>query len=108
MSYKLNGHGYYWRAELIGGPFDGLMDKVIQMRGSNPPLHMYRMVTVLPEEKPSLGSKLIEEWGKKHVPPNTRVAVYELTTEGEVEENEIIKYSYCETTTIKEYKENYI
>lgn len=103
MSHKLSGYGYYWKAELIGGPFDGLIDQVVQMKGSNPPLHIKRIVSILPEEKPSLGSKLIEHWGETHVPPNTRVAVYKLVTE-----DEIVKYSYCETTTMKAYKDNYI
>lgn len=106
-TYKIDGHGYYWKAELIGGPFDGLIDKVIQMKGSEPPKHLFRIASNLPPEKSLLGIKIIEQWSKKDIPSDTCVVVYKFDHDDEVEDDTIVKYSYCETTTIGSYNKKY-
>ncbi len=107
MTFEAQGYGAEWDAELVGGPFDGLEDLVISVNDDlTPPKFLTRTIGDYPEKKPKLGEKMLEYWKHKHIPEETKIAVYilrgEETDYDEDDDNCI--YDFVETTTYGEFR----
>jgi hypothetical protein len=104
---ELDGYGYEWDANLIGGPADGCVDRVIQVKPqcTNPPVYFKKMLDVYPKRE-SLGEKLIEAWADSHLNPEIKVAVYKLQNDVDPEDD-ICDYHYLETMTVQQFRDKY-
>lgn len=103
MDMKIEGYGYEWDAELIEGPGDGCVDRVIQLNGDEPPNVIMRIVDGDEIKRETLGEKIVEYLTKNNIDENQKVAIYKFK---EIK-NKICKYKYLETIFFKEYKEKY-
>lgn len=102
----MGGAGFEWDANLLGGPADGCLDRVVQLEGNSPPLFFKKLLDKEPERQ-RLGEKLIEIWSTPHLPDEMKVAVYKLRDEEVDEDAAECTYDYLETTTLGQYKERY-
>lgn len=104
---NFEGYGYEWDANLIGGPADGCLDRVIQIQAKcqKPPKYFKKMLDVYPKRE-SLGEKLIEAWTDRHLDPELKVAVYKLKADVDPEAD-MCDYEYVETMTMKQYRDKY-
>jgi len=107
--YKIDGYGYEWDAELVGGPCDGLIDHVIQLEGNLPPSVIYKPLNKDYLKKLKLGEKIFEIWSKESLSDDLKLAIYKIR--GKVDDydgsEEDLKYDYLETLTAKEFKNKY-
>lgn len=104
MDMRITGYGYEWDAELIEGPGDGCVDRVIQLNNDVPPSIIMRIVDGQEIKRESLGEKLVEYFVKNNLDENQKVAVYELIHS----ENDFCKYKYLETISFDIYKKKYL
>lgn len=109
MNMEFDGYGYEWDAELVGGPADGCVDRVIQMNGEKHPPRYFKKMLDDEVKRESLGEKVIEHWASPHMDESTKVAIYELRGEpDEVEEEaDSCFYQYVETATMGEARKKY-
>jgi len=100
---KMQGFGYEWDAILNGGPADGCIDRVIQIKGENPPKFIMRILDGEEIKRESIGEKLIELFAASSIDRDQKVAAYELksTKDGSC------VYEYIETVIYKEYSKKY-
>ncbi|MHA2043193.1 MAG: hypothetical protein ACW99G_00280 [Candidatus Thorarchaeota archaeon] len=101
---NFEGYGYEWDAELVAGPFDGMLDTVIQLEGDQPPKELWKPMDEKDFKKPKLGEKIIEIWSKKSLKDDMKIAVYKLRGEpsdyDDKDEDELF-YDFQEITTYK-------
>lgn len=103
---RTEGYGYEWDAELIGGPADGCVDRVIKVNDKVPPQFVMRFLDGEEIKRESLGEKLIEYLARNHLDENQKIAVYKLTIQPKDTDDKCC-YEYVETTIIKEYRIKY-
>lgn len=99
MTFKLDGYGYEWDAELVGGPADGCLDRVIQVGGDKTPPKFFKKMLNEEPKRETLGEKLIEHWASRHIEDEMKIAVYELDCDPEDvdEDSDTCVYRYLET-----------
>lgn len=105
MNFEIGGYGYEFDTKHFGGPFDGLDSSVISFKELPPKNVFYPLNGKLEGEK-TLGKKLLNKWQEKHIPDDTRVAVYGI--EGDPEEyndEDVINYHFKGLMVYSEYKE---
>lgn len=102
----IEGSGSEFDVELVGGPFDGLEDIVVNMNGALPPPYTYRGMED-GFEKSFLGEKVLEHWKKDHIADDTRVAMYKLRGEIEDynEDTEKCFYDYLQIGKFETYRD---
>ena len=107
-NFEMQGFGYDWDAELIGGPCDGLTDLVISLTEPHPP-RLIRKKIGEDYDKPKLGEKMIEQWSNKPLPEDTKLAVYKLrgNLEDYDDEDDVCTYDFVETLSAREYSNKY-
>lgn len=108
MEIEAEGYGCEWDAELCGGPADGCVDRVIQENGEHPPVYFKKLLNEYPQRK-TLGEKLLEHWGTRHLDDSEKVAIYQLrgTPEEVDEEADACFYDYIETTNMGDARQKY-
>lgn len=106
---KIEGYGYEWDAELIGGPADGCIDRAVQLNGKCPPNFLIKILDGEEIRRESLGEKLIEIFTIGNLDENQNIAVYKLTIEPEEidSESDACSYKYIETIKFGIYKNKY-
>lgn len=109
MGLSFDGYGYEWDVELIGGPADGCVDRVIQMNGDKKPPKFFKKILDEEIRRESLGEKVIEYWASRHLDEDTKVAVYELkgSPDDVDEDSDICSYEYLETIKMGEARKKY-
>jgi len=100
---RIQGYGYEWNAFLNGGPADGCVDRVIQIKGEDPPKFIMRILDGEEIKRESIGEKLIELFAANSIDKNQKVAAYELKN---VKDGDCF-YEYIETIIYKEYSKKY-
>lgn len=110
-SLDASGYGAEFDVEFMGGPFDGLKDIVINLNTMYPPKYTYRKMNKEKESdnQPKLGIKLIEHWKEKHLPGDTRVAIYRLRGDSEDYDSEdydeeVCLYDFLEVSNFDKYR----
>ena len=104
-----SGYGAEFDVEFMGGPFDGLKDIVINLNTLHPPKYTYRKMgeEESSDDQPKLGIKLIEHWKERHIPGNTRVAIYRLRGKLEdydADDDEVCLYDFMEVSDFQKYR----
>lgn len=106
---RISGEGYEWDAELVAGPFDGMVDTVIQLEGNKPPKIMPKPMNKKGLKKLKLGEKILEILAKEHLPDDMKLAIYKLRGEPSDyngEEDDLF-YDFQEITTACDFRQNY-
>ena len=102
---QFGGSGYDWDIELVGGPFDGFEDIVIQLEGENPPPY----IKYLPNKnlvKSKIGEKFFETL--KNYEDGTKVIIYKFRNPPGEEEVDFCYYDFVEVTTHGEFVKKYL
>ena len=105
MNIKFEGYGYEWDAELVGGPCDGLLDRVVQLDGEKTPPKNLIKVLGKPMKKSKIGEKVLEDWSLPGL-KNKKVAIYEIIKFDD--DADYCQYGYVETLFAKAYQEKYL
>jgi len=100
----MRGEGYEWDAELVSGPFDGLIDCVVTINGEETPPEFIKRNVGEPAKKSRLGEKVLEQL--KNTPDSTKVAVYKLRASVGPDEDKCV-YDYVEQVEYKEFRTKY-
>lgn len=106
---RMGGYGYEWDAELVAGPFDGMVDTVIQLEGNQPPEIIPKPMNKDGLKKLKLGEKVLEIWAKEHMQDDTKLAIYRLRGEPSDysgDEDDLL-YDFEEITTAAVFKQKY-
>ena len=106
---RMGGEGCEWDAELVAGPFDGMVDTVIQLEGNQPPEIMPKPMNKSGLKKLKLGEKILEIWAKQHLPDDTKLAIYKLRGEPsdyDGDEDDLF-YDFEEITTAADFRRKY-
>lgn len=105
---EIQGYGCEWDAELFGGPADGCVDRVIQENGEHPPVYFKKLLNEEPQRK-SLGEKILESWGTRHIDAKAKVAIYKLRGNPEEidDDADSCLYDYLETTDMRNARKKY-
>ena len=110
---EASGFGAEFDIELIGGPFDGLKDIVINLKQYTPPMYTYKKIGEEIDDDPDknikLGMKLIQQWKEPHIPSDTRVAIYKLREDedrhdSDYNDDELCFYDFVEITNFQKYR----